>query len=96
MRTGLLLLLLFVGGCATQSWVRPDTPPDIADRDDVDCQRWASREASNRASGFYDGPILSQRSVSRPEPAFDRFGYRAMDENALTDYCMRSRGYVRQ
>lgn len=96
MRTGLLLVLLFLGGCGTQSWVRPDTPPDMADRDDMACQRWARREASNRASGFYDGPIYSQRSISRPEPMFDRNGYRAMDENALTDYCMRSHGYVRQ
>lgn len=96
MRRGLLLLVFFLGGCATQSWVRPNTPPDIADRDDVDCQRWARTEASNRASGFYDGPIYSQRSISRPEPPFDSRGYRTYDEGSLTDFCMRSRGYVRQ
>ena len=50
-------------------------------------------EASNRASGFYDGPVYSQRSISRPEPVFDRYGYRAMDENQLSDYRMRTRGY---
>lgn len=94
MRTGLLLMLLFIGGCATQSWVRPNTPPDIADRDDVDCQRWARTEASNRASGFYDGPVYSQRSISRPEPPFD--SHRTYDEASLTDFCMRSGGYVRQ
>ena len=95
MKKCLLLALLLVAACASPGWERTNTPPDIADRDDMDCQRWASREASNRASGFYDGPVYSQRSVSRPEPALDRNGYRAMDENALIDYCMRSRGYQR-
>ena len=94
MRAGVFLLLVFFGGCATQSWVRPDTPPDIADRDDIDCQRWARQEASNRASGFYDGPIYSQRSISRPEPPLD--ARRTYDEASLSDFCMRSRGYVRQ
>jgi len=96
MKTALLLCALLLAGCATQSWVRPDTPPDIADRDDVDCQRWARMEASNRASGFYDGPVYSQRSISRPEPPFDSRGYRTYDEASLSDFCMRSRGYVRQ
>jgi hypothetical protein len=95
MKTARLLpfLCLLLAACAGPRWERPNTPPEIADRDDMDCQRWARTEASNRASGFYDGPVYSQRSISRPEPVFDRNGYRAMDENALTDYCMRSRGY---
>ncbi len=92
MRAALWLTLLLIG-CTAARWERPGTPPDLADREDMDCQRWARMEASNRASGFYDGPLYSQHSISRPEPVFDRNGYRAMDENALTDYCMRSRGY---
>ena len=92
MRAALCLTLLLIG-CTAPRWERPGTPPDLADREDMDCQRWARMEASNRASGFYDGPLYSQHSISRPEPVFDRNGYRAMDENALTDYCMRSRGY---
>ena len=95
MKTARLLpfLCLLLAACAGPRWERPNTPPEIADRDDMDCQRWARTEASNRASGFYDGPVYSQRSISRPEPVFDRYGYRAMDENQLTDYCMRTRGY---
>ena len=93
MRAPLLFVLLLIGCSTAPRWEKPGTPPDLADRDDVDCQRWARMEASNRASGFYDGPLYSQRSISRPEPVFDRNGYRAMDENALTGYCMRSRGY---
>ena len=98
MKTARLLpfLCLLLAACAGPRWERPNTPPEIADRDDMDCQRWARTEASNRASGFYDGPIYSQRSISRPEPPFDSRGYRTFDEGSLTDFCMRSRGYVRQ
>ena len=96
MNLGRLLPLLFIlVACASPRWERANTPPDIVDREDVECQRWARMEASNRASGFYDGPVYSHRSISRPEPVFDPYGLRAMDENALTDYCMRSRGYER-
>jgi hypothetical protein len=92
MRVPLFLAILLVGCAAGPRWVRPDTPQDVADRDDVACQRWASTEASNIASGFYDGPY-GHLSVSRPEPTLDRHGYRAMNESALTESCMRSRGY---
>ncbi len=87
------LLVLLFAACAGPRWERPNTPPDIADHDDVECQRWARLEASNIASGFYDGPVYSQRSVSRPEPVFDPHGTRAMNEYTLTESCMRSRGY---
>ncbi|HZE60871.1 MAG TPA: hypothetical protein VE085_09960 [Burkholderiales bacterium] len=61
----------------------------------MDCQRGARSEASNIAGGFYDGPILSQRSISRPEQPFDSRGYRTMNEVSLVDSCMRSKGYQR-
>lgn len=93
MRATVLLMILLMGCSTGARWARPDTPPELADRDDMACQRWARTEASNIASGFYDGPLYSQRSISRPEPAFDRNGYRAMNENALTESCMRGRGY---
>lgn len=93
MKIARLLPFLFLAACAGPRWERPNTPPDVADQDDVACQRWARQEASNIASGFYDGPILSQRSISRPEPVMDPHGYRAMNESQLTDFCMRSRGY---
>ena len=91
MRSAVLLIILLTG-CTGPGWVRPDTPQEVADRDDIDCQRWGRTEASNIASGFYDGPY-GHLSVSRPEPTLDRHGYRAMNENALTESCMRSRGY---
>ena len=89
------LFVLALAACAGPSWVRPDTPQQIADRDDMECQRWGRTEASNIASGFYNGPLLSQRSISRPEQPFDARGYRTMNEASLADSCMRSRGYAR-
>jgi hypothetical protein len=91
-----IVFLAALAACASSTWVRPDTPQDVADRDDIQCQRWARTEASNIASGFYDGPIYSRRSISRPEPSFDSRGYRTMNEASLTDSCMRSKGYQRQ
>jgi len=94
MRSAVLLIILLTG-CTGPGWVRPDTPQEVADRDDIDCQRWGRTEASNIASGFYNGPLLSQRSISRPEQPFDSRGYRTMNEVSLADSCMRSRGYAR-
>src|SRR5256885_1980479 len=95
MKLAITLIFIALGGCATSQWVRPDTAAEQTDRDDMACQRWARTEASNRASGFYDGPVLSQRSISRPEQPLDSRGYRTYDEVSLTDFCMRSRGYQR-
>lgn len=78
----LLLLAATLAGCNTTRWVRPDTAAEQADQDDVDCQRWAAREASTAA--FY--------GAYRYGP----HGYRARDEAGLHNLCMRARGYERQ
>ena len=94
MKRVLLLTALLLAACASgPHWVRPDTPQDLADRDDVDCQRWARMEASNIVGGFYDSPGTHQRTISRGEPGFDVRGTRQMNEVSLTDSCMRSKGY---
>jgi hypothetical protein len=88
--------------CATQDWVKPDTPQEQADRDNVDCQRQASREATLRAGGYYGpeayGPYAPavRRQISRPDPVWDPYGFRQRDEAQLTDLCMRAKGYQRQ
>jgi hypothetical protein len=69
-----------------------------ADRDQIDCQRWAAREASLRAEGFYGpgygpyGPFASRRFG--PEPV-NRSGYHMLDEARLADFCMHAKGYQR-
>ena len=50
-----LLLAALAGACSTPRWVKQDASAEQADRDDIDCQRQAAREASLRAGGFY-GP----------------------------------------
>jgi hypothetical protein len=94
-----LILALVLYGCAGQQWVRQDATPAQADKDTVDCQRWAANEASVRAGGFYGpsyyGPYYSRRAVTRPDTGFDPYGYRQLDEARLGDFCMRAKGYQR-
>jgi hypothetical protein len=98
-----LLLAALAGACSTPRWVKQDASAEQADRDDIDCQRQAAREASLRAGGFYGpayyGPYrlpYSRGAVSRPDGAFDTYGYRTLDEARLTDLCMRVKGYERK
>jgi len=93
----LLLLAAMLSACNTTRWVRPDTASEQADRDDIDCQRWAAREASTAAFyGAYGyGPY--NRRITRPDTGLpDRYGYRVRDEAGLHNLCMRTKGYQRQ
>ena len=103
MRRFVFFLALFLAACTSTRWVRQDASAGQTDQDDIDCQRKAAREASLRAGGFYGpsyyGPYrygpYGRRAVSRPDPAFDSYGYRTVDEARLTDLCMRAKGYQR-
>jgi hypothetical protein len=79
----LLALALLSGACSTSQWVREGVSAEQADRDQIDCQRWAGREASLRAEGFYGPPYMVPH------------GYRIVDEARLADFCMRVKGYER-
>ena len=78
----LLVFALLACACSTSQWVREGVTADGADRDLIDCQRWAGREATLRAEGFYG-----------PSPAWH--GQRVLDEARLADFCMRAKGYER-
>jgi hypothetical protein len=78
-----LVLALLACACSTSQWVQEGVTAEGADRDLIDCQRWAGREATLRAEGFY-GP-------TPPVP----HGYRVLDEARLADFCMRAKGYER-
>ena len=86
------MALALLASCSEPRWLRPDTTAEQTDRDDIDCQRWASREAVARAEGFYGSPYGPLgRSVSRGErPASPA---RTIDEANLTNFCMRAKGY---
>lgn len=93
-----LLLASVLGACSTNEWFRQDATAEQAERDQIDCQRWAQREASLRAEGFYGpwygpyGPFASRRFGPG---AIDPGGYRMLDEAQLADFCMRAKGYRR-
>ena len=105
----LVLLAVVLAACNTTHWVRPDTAPEQADQDDMDCQRWAAREVSAMAAGFYGpgyygpgyyGPYgygLYHRGITRPDAGVpDAYGYRVRDEAGLHNLCMRAKGYQYQ
>ena len=88
MRSAVYLAVLLLCACAsTTEWVREDRNVEETDKDIVDCTRYAQREASNRAAGFY-GPTYGPGSYGTRN--------RMLDEAGMTDYCMRSKGYQLQ
>ncbi|HET7363174.1 MAG TPA: hypothetical protein VFJ70_06310 [Burkholderiales bacterium] len=87
-RLACVALALALCGCAGPQWVRQDTSAEQADKDTMDCNRWAANEASLRAGGFY-GPYYG------PYRGWGPYGYRQVDEAQLGDFCMRARGYQR-
>jgi hypothetical protein len=97
-----MLLAVQLAACDTPRWVREDASAEQADKDDIECQRAAAREASLRAEGFYGPPYpyrygpYGRNAVSRPDTGFDPYGYRKLYEARLTDLCMRAKGYVRK
>lgn len=93
-----VLLALMLGACSTSEWARQGVTAEQADRDQIDCQRWAWREASLRTEGFYGpwyGPYGPFASRKFGPGAIDPSGYRVLDEAQLADFCMRAKGYQR-
>ena len=86
-RRACLAMLFVLCACGTTEWVREDRNAEETDKDIVDCTRYAQREASNRAAGFY-GPTYGPGSYGTQN--------RMLDEAGMTDYCMRAKGYRRE
>lgn len=101
MKRGLACMSLAAAlcSCAGPQWVRQDATPQQADKDTVECQRWAANEASLRPGGFYGpsyyGPYYSRRAITRADTGWDPYGYRQLNEARLGDFCMRAKGYQR-
>src|SRR4051812_46076484 len=92
-----MILGLALCGCAGQQWVRQDATPQQADKDTVDCQRWATNEASLRAGSLYgpsyNGPYYRGRGTTRSDMTLDPYGDGQLEEARLADLCMRAKGY---
>ena len=89
MRRLAVAAVLLLCACGSSQWVRDDRNAEETDKDVVDCTRYAQREASLRADGFY-GPGYG--------PPYGGYAARnrMLDEAGMTDYCMRSKGYRRE
>ncbi|MBM3534493.1 MAG: hypothetical protein FJX60_15815 [Alphaproteobacteria bacterium] len=86
MRRVLLALTLLAAGCTPMAYTRPGATAAQAKIEERECRSLAAREA------FFAYPYPYDR---RHRPA-DAFMDRMMSRSSLTDFCMRSRGYMLQ
>jgi hypothetical protein len=99
-------LVHLLGGCAPQ-WTRADIGDVWADQDEAACHQQAEFLASVQAATFY-GSLMdlygqnyrpwNRRSPQVYGPAGPMFDIdpvrRILEEDRLTDNCMRAKGYV--
>jgi hypothetical protein len=95
-----------LSGCAPQ-WTRQNSRADWADQDEAACQQQAGYLASLHPTDFYGSPMelfgQNFRPSSRrtplnygpPGPMFDIDPVRRiLEEDRLTEACMRAKGYT--
>jgi len=101
-------LVYLLGGCAPE-WTRPDISAAWADQDEAACQQQAEFVMSMDATRFY-GSLMdlygqNYRPASRrspqaygpPGPMFDIDPVRRiLEEDRITENCMRAKGYTRK
>jgi hypothetical protein len=83
-----LLLAVFLAGCAPLEWTHPDATPEQVQLDAEDCQQRAWREAQWRSFGY----LSYGRGRWRDPYWSDRY----YDETRLSRFCMEVRGYTLQ
>lgn len=94
-------LVMLSSGCATYSWYRPDTPPELAARDRAECYELARESTRDIAFSAFPRMYGSARSwpaLGYPgsDPYWGPFGdplWRLDIEQRVQESCMRSRGY---
>jgi hypothetical protein len=99
MRSALAVLALLLSGCAPMRWEKADATSEQLQRDSIECQQEAWREA--HAGAFYSpaSPIVVQDSMGRATvtwpggPFAGAFGDPLLEEGRLAQFCMRARGY---
>ena len=98
-----IVLALVAAGCTPMAWVRADADPSQTQADTQECQMQAWQEARWRAfsyPGMY-GPVYYRDALGRPyfawpRPFYDPFADPYMEEQRLTSFCMRAKGYELQ
>jgi hypothetical protein len=103
----LAALALLTAGCATYSWYRPDTPPELAAQDDAECYdlaRDSARDIALSAFPRFYGPAFYSPLHPWPYGVWGAWGdpywgpgadpmWRMDVERRIHNRCMRSRGY---
>jgi len=95
-------LVIVTSGCATYLWYRPDTPPELAARDQAECNDVARDTARDITFNAFPRlywaprpwPTLGWPGWGDPSwgPADDPL-WRMDVEQRIEERCMRSRGY---
>jgi hypothetical protein len=90
----LAMLVLAVGGCASYTWYKADTPTDVARSDERECreQAWAVASEYNTWSGPFWGPGFDWPAASPGWSGYDP-SWRADAEQRAVDRCMEVKGY---
>jgi hypothetical protein len=94
-------LAMLTAGCATYSWYRADTPPDVAARDQGECYglaRDSVRDSTFSAFPRLYGPSRTWPTLGLPwgDPYWGPTGdplWRMDVEQRIQERCMRDRGY---
>jgi hypothetical protein len=95
-------LAMLTSGCATYSWYRPDTPPDLTARDQAECSDLARDSARDIAFSAFPRMYWAPRpwpTLGWPgwnDPYWGPGGdplWRLDVEQRIHERCMRSRGY---
>jgi hypothetical protein len=100
-------LAVVASGCATYSWYRPGTPPDLAAQDEAECRqlaRGAAQDIALSALPRFYGPRFYGPGAPWPYEGWGGWGdpywgpasdplWRLDVEQRIHDRCMRSRGY---
>jgi hypothetical protein len=86
-------LMLLLGGCATYSWVKPNTTAELTAQDEQSCRAQAHDLSMEYALTSY-GVALGAEPWRRPwmGPYGDP-SMRAAAEQRVYERCMRDRGY---
>jgi len=93
-----IVLAFAAAACTPMQWVREDADPALAQADSQDCRMKAWQEAHWRAlqyramfgPPFYRDAAGRTFVVARP---YDALGDPYMEEQRLTHFCMRAKGY---
>jgi hypothetical protein len=91
--------LVLAAGCTPMQWIKPDTAAAEGEKDLAACRQEAWRE-SRLSVPFFPRPLpyivrdaQGRQFLVSPIGFHDPFNDQFMEENRLTTFCMRSKGY---